>query len=162
MAGGDRKLRAICIAFALSITVLLTGCGASDSGNKHTDISGEAQSKEAATETDPFANIPSVDIADLGEAISGMSSLIKQLKQAVEADQADEAKELAAQMAGLWNAMKEEVRANDATKHQLLHDDLSLLIKETKASKWNKELIVQLDYKLYQSFRDMKQELQNQ
>ncbi|WP_169083783.1 hypothetical protein [Paenibacillus sp. PL91] len=156
---GIGKPLVLLLACVISVMFIVTGCGGSDGGGQSTKSGEKAQSGEADVKGDPFASIASAEIADTETGFSEMSRLIKELKQAVEADQTEEAKKLAEQMAGIWNAIKGEIEAFNASKHQLLQEDLGQLIEETKASKWNKELLIQLDYKLYQSFRDMKQEL---
>lgn len=159
---GNGKRSCLLLAYALCLIVVLTGCGASGSEEGEQTQGNNVQSSEAVDQSDPFANIAPTKIADTQTGISDMSSLIKSLKQAVEADQTDEAKEYAGQMAGLWNALKPAIETADAAKQQMLQEDLGRLIQAAKAAKWDKELIIQLDYKLYQSFRDIKQKMQVQ
>ncbi|CAM4310374.1 hypothetical protein FHS16_000713 [Paenibacillus endophyticus] len=156
---GTGKRSYLLLAYALCLIVTLAGCGTAGS---ETEANPKEQMAEAAGNSDPFADADPVAIPDTESGISDMSGLIKSLKQAVEADQTDEAKAFAQQMAGLWVAMKPDVQAADSARTQRLQEDLRQLIQAVQASKWDKELIIQLDYKLYQSFRDLKLEQQDQ
>lgn len=157
----ERRL-SLQLACVMCFILIFSGCSSSESGSTAGSNGNKADSSETVELSDPFANIPLADITDTQTGISDMSSLIKSLKQAVEADETAEAKALVEQMAGLWNAIKADIEAVDEVKFQALQDDLGKLIQATKASKWDKEPLIQLDYKLYQSFRDLKQELQGQ
>lgn len=156
------KRSSIMLTSVMCIMFLLIGCGSSTEGSAAGDKGNGAQNNETSPKSDPFANVAPAEIVDTQTGISDMSGLIKSLKQAIEGDQVEEAKQFAQQMAGLWNALKADIEAADAAKSQTMQDELSQLIQATNESKWNKEFLIELDYKLYQSFRDLKQQMQSQ
>ncbi|WP_337098075.1 hypothetical protein [Paenibacillus sp. YIM B09110] len=149
---GCGKKRLSLVLLAACLLLLLAGCGAA---------SANEVSRTETEQNDPFANIVPAEIADTRSGVSDMSALVKDYKQAVESDQADVAKSLADQIAGLWKAIQAEAQKVDPELYALIQNDMGQLLAETKVDDWNKDLLIDLDYKLYQSIRDLKQKLQD-
>lgn len=131
--------------------LVLSGCGSSLNNNI---VSSETSNHKDSAST--FSQIAPAEISNVSEALEEMSNKIKQFKQVVEADQLEEAKLLVNELVGLWNAVQPDLISKDAELSGTLQEDLEALYKETENQVWNKELLIQLDYKLYQGMRDMK------
>lgn len=128
---------------------VLGGCGSAIDNH-------DVDSKISDPKDDTFSQIAAAEISGVSEGLEEMTSKIKQFKQVVEADQHEEAKVLADELAALWHAVQQDIKSQDAERGEALQEDLEALYKETQNEAWDKELLIQLDYKLYQSLRDMK------
>lgn len=145
----------------LLITVLIAGCsGAGNSGGSgnaglHSEEPSNHQEQNLLEKAEP------VPVTNTTDALEEMTGKIKAYKQAVESDQTDEAKGIAGELAGLWNAIQEEIKELDTSMYESLRADLEALLQGTQAEPWDKELLIQLDYKLYQELRDVKLAMEN-
>lgn len=112
---------------------------------------------------DPLAPIPAARIEDLAAAADEMSSLIKSFKIAVESDEKEEAVTQAERMAAIWKALSASPGAASIPPERILQveADLGGLLKAASADEWDRTLLVDLDYSLYQGFREVKQALLN-
>jgi hypothetical protein len=138
---------------------LVSGCGSTNTGS--VKDAGAASVQESKTDIqDPFAGAIQVEVPDLQSGLIKMNTFIKDYKKAVEADQADQAKELAMKMAGVWNAIKSEVSAKASEQHAIVEKSLTELLTNAQAKDPDKDLLIQLNYTLYQQFRDLKQLLE--
>lgn len=149
------------LVFLVLVVLLLSGCGAAASGEKAEQagkaVEGSLTTGEAG---DPFANIAEADVLDTQAALEEMSSLIKLFKIAVESDDKEGALEQAEHLASHWKAVKSEVETVLSASHDQINSDLGQLLTETAASNWDKTLLIDLDYSLYQGVRDVKQAMQ--
>lgn len=145
----------------LLLTLLIAGCnragndGGSGNSGLHSKESPNHQEQHLLDDAEPAS------VSNTAEALDEMTAKIKAYKQAVESDQIDEANGIAQELAGLWNAVQEEIKALDTSMHESLRTDLEALLQGTQAEPWDKELLIQLDYKLYQELRDVKLALEN-
>lgn len=131
--------------------LVLSGCGSSLNNNH---VPSETSNHIDSPST--FSQIAPAEISNVSEALEEMSNKIKRFKQLVESDQLEEARLLVNELVALWNAVQHDLISKDAELSGTLQEDLEALYKETENQAWNKELLIQLDYKLYQGMRDMK------
>lgn len=110
----------------------------------------------------PLDRIPAAQIEDAAAAADEMSSLIKAFKIAVESDGKEEAIASAERMAAIWKAISASPAADAVPpdRIQQVETDLGKVLEAVEAEEWDKTLLVDLDYSLYQGFRDVKQALQ--
>ncbi|MCR2806215.1 hypothetical protein [Paenibacillus soyae] len=149
------------ISLLLFIVLLLTGCGAAESGgqeeaSKH--VAGEAASVESAG--DPLGHIEAAPIDDPAAAAEEMTSLIKTFKAAVESDNRDDAIAQAERMASIWKSLSQGMPEEQSDRLNQMNADLGGLLEAVHAESWDKARLVDLDYSLYQGFRDVKTVLQ--
>jgi len=138
------------------------GCSASGESGKAATTQQGAKQTETAPKGDRLAKAAPAAITDVTTALSDMTSKVKAYKQAIESDQADEAKKLADEIGSLWNAVKPKLPADQAEGQQTIHEDVSALMEETYQEPWDKERLILLDYKIYQSLRDVRQAQEDQ
>ncbi|MEK3884201.1 hypothetical protein [Paenibacillus sp. PL2-23] len=148
------------ISLLLFVVCVLTGCGAADSGaqeqNQH--VAGEASSDESTG--DPLGHIEAAQLDDPAAAAEEMNSLIKSFKIAVESDNKEETVAQAERMASIWKALSAPLPAEQSERVNQMNADLNALLEAVKADSWDKARLVDLDYSLYQGFRDVKAALQ--
>ncbi|REK74583.1 hypothetical protein DX130_12855 [Paenibacillus paeoniae] len=144
------------------VVLLLTGCtaGASE-GKKGSGAVVADDSLQTDSKKDRLALIEAAEIDDVSSAAEEMSSLIKTFKTAVESDDREEAARQAERMAALWKSLSEKAVDAQPEKLQQIEADLVGVLDEVAASDWDKTRLVDLDYSLYQGFRDVKPALQN-
>lgn len=143
----NRSIKApLCILLCI---LVLSGCGSAIDNN---DVDSEISDHKDNT----FSQIAPAEISNVSEGLAEMTNRIKLFKQAVEADQVEDARSLADELAALWNAVQQDLKSKDAEHSDILQGDLEALYRETGNKAWDKELLIQLDYKLYQGLRDMK------
>ncbi|MNZ66578.1 hypothetical protein D3C78_848070 [compost metagenome] len=142
--------RYVCIILcALVSIVLLAGCTPNENS--------ESESNNIHLQGDKLTVIAPSNLGDIPTALEEMQSKVKLYKQAVESDSAEEATKLLGEMAGFMKAVEEELKVKDSAAFEVLHTDLESLITGTLTEPWDKELLIQLDYKLYQGLRDMRE-----
>ncbi|RJE88950.1 hypothetical protein D3P07_13425 [Paenibacillus sp. 1011MAR3C5] len=145
------------------VVFLLTGCGAGASDTKKepgtiaADDGAQTDSKQ-----DRLALIEAAQIDDVPSAAEELSSLIKTFKSAVESDDRDEAVRQAERMAALWKSLGEKAGSAQPEKLQQIASDLGGVLEAVHATEWDKTRLIDLDYSLYQGFRDVKPALTNE
>ncbi|MFD0590749.1 hypothetical protein ACFQZE_22420 [Paenibacillus sp. GCM10027627] len=146
------------LSLMILVVILLTGCASAGSSEKVND-SGKVGKESSASggQGDPFADIAAADVQDKAAALDEMSSLIKTFKQAVESDEREEAIKQAEQLASYWKAVSSDVLAEQPERHEQLNGEIGQLLTGVRAKEWDKTLLVDLDYSLYQGVRDLKQ-----
>lgn len=136
----------------------MAGCAAETpgDGDQTSAKSAEPQAtSDAAGQDDPFARTAPAEITDLATGLSNLSSLVKSFKIAIEAVEREEAEKLAGEMASIWMAVRTEAESKDPQRCEQLHNDLSALLVAVAAKEWDKTLLIDLDYSLYQGYRDL-------
>lgn len=156
------KSCALLLAAMLAIA-LLAGCAADATGGGSTaaGTAGPQAGKEAEGQDDPFASVAPADIPDLITGITQLSDRVKSFKTAIEADDREEAEKLAGEMAAIWAAARVEAEGKEPERSGQLHKDLSALLVEVAQEEWDKTLLIDLDYSLYQGYRDLKQAVES-
>lgn len=142
----------ICLLFSLS------ACSSS-SGQAGDVRPSAASNNETSKGQEVLDQIQAAEISDLPTGMTEIIEAVKAYKQAVESDSKEEAAKLAEEMVGLWKAVEEQLKATDQKLHQELAAALTSLLEHTSSESWDRELLIQLDYKLYQGLRDMKQKI---
>lgn len=156
------RLRRYGIGVLVSLSVLLSLMACSSSSDKP---AGQGYNAVAAMESshseESWDAIEPIEIKDLPTGAAAMIQAVKDYKQAVESEEQESAAALAREIVGLWKAMEAKVKTMDRVLHQELTSDIVLLLAETSTKPWDRDRLIQLDYKLYQSFRDVKQKIQH-
>ncbi|MFF2885279.1 hypothetical protein [Paenibacillus sp. NPDC057967] len=158
--GGCGTIRYIMLM--MLVVFLLTGCSAGASDTK-TEPGAVVADGGAQTDSkqDRLALIEAAQIDDVLLAAEELSGLIKTFKSAVESDDRDEAVRQAERMAALWKSLSEKAASAQPEKLQQIEADLGGVLEEVAASEWDKTRLIDLDYSLYQGFRDVKPALTN-
>ncbi|WP_139829216.1 hypothetical protein [Paenibacillus aquistagni] len=156
------RLRRYGVGALVSLSVLLSLMACSSSSDKP---AGQGYNAVAAIESshseESWDAIEPIEIKDLQTGAAAMIQAVKDYKQAVESEDQESAAALAREIVGLWKAMEAKVKTMDRVLHQELTSDIVLLLAETSTKPWDRDRLIQLDYKLYQSFRDVKQKIQH-
>ncbi|MBW7474911.1 hypothetical protein K0T92_09155 [Paenibacillus oenotherae] len=148
------------ITLALIIVLLVAGCssGSGNTGGNKAGSEGGAEGERQTAVIEP----KKVEVADLRDGVKMMSSLTKDFKQAVEADDEKQRKELVAQIAGVWEAIKADLKVQSADTYPTVEGEMAEFLDSASGDKIDKELVIQQDYKLYQRFRDLGKALEQQ
>lgn len=151
-----------CVSLMMLVVLLLAGCSAGASEGK-TETGAVVANDRMQTDSkkDRLALIEAAQIDDVSSAAEEMSSLIKTFKTAVESDDRDEAILQAERMAALWKALSGKTGSAQPEKLRQIESDLGGVLDAIAASEWDKTRLVDLDYSLYQGFRDVKPALTN-
>ncbi|MWC29961.1 hypothetical protein [Paenibacillus sp. MMS18-CY102] len=144
-------------AVALAVALLLNGCGSSGGGSETASIAGQA--KKEGTEASTIAPAK-VEVADYPTGVSELRDLTKQFKQAVESGNDEEPKRIAAEIAGVWEAVKQEAQSKNAELYPQLEQDLASFLGLFSSEKLDNETAIQQAYQLYQRFRDLSKALE--
>lgn len=150
------------IVLMMLVILLLTGCGASASDTKTEPGKVVADNGEKTDgKQDRLALIEAAQIDDVPSAAEELTSLIKTFKTAVESDDRDEAVRQAERMAALWKSLSENAGSVQPEKVEQIENDLGGVLEAVAAKEWDKTRLIDLDYSLYQGFRDVKSALTN-
>ncbi|MBB3111704.1 putative protein kinase ArgK-like GTPase of G3E family [Paenibacillus phyllosphaerae] len=132
------------------------GAGNGDSGSGNS-VSANVSQTSSEVQQDPWSGVTPATISDTKSGIESLQSAVKEFKQAVEAEQTEEIKKLAAEMAGVWVAMQADVKSANGSLHETIDGELQRLMAEVASDKRSKDVLIELDYSLYQHLRDLKQ-----
>ncbi|MBA9088250.1 uncharacterized lipoprotein YehR (DUF1307 family) [Fontibacillus solani] len=154
---GVLKLYGYNILCALVFIVLLAGCTPNEKSEFSINAEQGVESNNIDSHRDKLTVIAPADLGDIPTALEEMQSKVKLYKQAVESDSVQEATKLVGELAGFMKAVEEELKVKDSAAFEILHTDLESLITGTLTEPWDKDLLIQLDYKLYQGLRDMRE-----
>ncbi|MFC5700113.1 hypothetical protein ACFPVX_02355 [Cohnella faecalis] len=150
--------RASVSAMLLLIAALLVGCSSED-GNKAETAS---KAGESAAKADPFADAPSVEVADLQSGLALLNDMVKSFKQSVESDDAGSLTELTGQMSGVWVKIGTEVKSGNPQLFESVNDLLAKLAEQARSDKPDRDALIEQSYSLYQQIRDARKQLQVQ
>lgn len=135
---------------AVGAMILLGGCGMSSASLK--------ESSATVQESDHrghLSEVPPASIVNVTSGLADMTSKIKLYKQAIESDDVDAAKQLVDDIASLWIAIDPKLDDPDDTTYSGIEDDVAAILGGTSVEPWDKEMLIQLAYKLYQALRDV-------
>lgn len=143
------------IALAVFLVLAMVGCSSSteSAGGGGSEAGGKEARQAAAIEP------KKVEVADLPTGIAMLSSLTKDFKQAVEADDEVQRKELVAEIAGVWEAIKADLEAQNGDAYPAVAQEMTAFLESAGGDAIDRELVIQQDYQLYQRFRDLAKEL---
>ncbi|QMV42373.1 hypothetical protein [Cohnella cholangitidis] len=91
----------------------------------------------------------------LKKSIEGIRGLVKDLKQHAENEDAEKMKEVSSQIVQDWEAMKADVDASFPDMTDFLQEKIVKLNELQAAETIDSQAMLQLDYELYQSFRQL-------
>lgn len=94
-----------------------------------------------------------------GEIVAEMRSLAKDLKQQAEDKDTAQIKTSAGQMAEGWDSVKSDIQALAPEMYTFLDDKLTKLAELASSEEIDMEAILQLDYQIYQGFRQLSDHL---
>ncbi|MDG0809776.1 hypothetical protein [Cohnella rhizosphaerae] len=94
-------------------------------------------------------------IAKLKSEIETIRSLVKELKQQTENGDAEKIKACADQIAQAWETMKDKVNAAYPDMTDFLQKKIDSLNALQTSDPFDSEAMLQLDYELYQAFRQL-------
>lgn len=97
--------------------------------------------------------------AEMEKAVKEIRSLAKDLKQKAENGNTEEVKAIAGQIIQAWDAVKSDIKAGVADMYTFLDEKITLLAEQTKAEEIDMEAVIQIDYQLYQGFRQLAERL---
>lgn len=152
-----RSISAMMIA--LSILALASGCNTSAESQTASGSGAPSAASTAMAGQDPFAAIEEIPVSDTLDGLSKINSLIKTFKQAVESDDTEVSHRTAVELVGIWKAIEVELKAADPRKFENIPGELSALVEKAGSEK-NKDELVDISYRLYQTFRDLKKEME--
>lgn len=135
----------------------MSGCGTAESGGpKEVDKPVAEEALSAESSGDPLDQIEAAQIDDPAAAAKEMTSLIKTFKDAVESDNKEEAIAQAVRMASIWKSLSTDMPQEQSKRLNQMNADLRGLLEAVHAENWDKAKLVDLDYSLYQGFREVK------
>lgn len=109
-------------------------------------------------ETDAPA-VKNTDKAEIEKAVKEIRSLAKDLKQKAEDGDTQEVKVFAGQINKAWDAVKPDIKASVADMYTFLDEKITLLAEQTDAEEIDLEAVIQIDYQIYQGFRQLAEKL---
>jgi len=95
------------------------------------------------------------EVERLKKSIEEIRGLVKDLKQHAENDDAEKMKEVSSQIVQDWDAMKADVDASFPDMTDFLQEKIVKLNELQSAETIDSQAMLQLDYELYQSFRQL-------
>jgi DNA polymerase III gamma/tau subunit len=95
------------------------------------------------------------EVERLKKAIEDIRGLVKDLKQHAENDDAEKMKEVSSQIVQDWDAMKADVDASYPDMTDFLQEKIVKLNELLTAETIDSQAMLQLDYELYQAFRQL-------
>lgn len=125
-----------------------TSASAGSAGGSETSGTGTAA---AASPLLTFEDVAPAPLDDLQQSLEAMNGLIKAYKQAVESESDDLAAK-AAEMAALWKSIRGGAEAVPQT--EAIERLLTLILELSQAETPERDTLIQLDYELYQKFRE--------
>ncbi|MBW5447968.1 hypothetical protein GE107_18085 [Cohnella sp. CFH 77786] len=93
------------------------------------------------------------------EAVAGLKSLAKDLKQKAEDQDAAQVQSIAGEMAKNWDSVKPDVQTLAPDMVSFLGEKMAKLAELTGSDKIDMDALLQLDYQLYQGFRQLSDQL---
>ncbi|QJC50327.1 hypothetical protein HGI30_01040 [Paenibacillus albicereus] len=165
---GCATARAAALAALLAIALLLGGCsagtgapsgsGRAEGGEDAAAAAAKADAAASGTEADAagWSGIEPLPAADAAEGLQLSRDAVKELKQAAEAGDEAESRELTVRLAGLWLTIEPDLKELDAAKAEAARADLGRLLKPDAAEP---ESPVDVSYRLYQTYRDLQEQL---
>ncbi|CAM4006887.1 hypothetical protein L1N85_09535 [Paenibacillus alkaliterrae] len=97
--------------------------------------------------------------AGMEKAVKEIRSLAKDLKQKAENGDTEEVKAIAGQIIQAWDAVKSDIKAGVADMYTFLDEKITNLAEQTKAEEIDMEAVIQIDYQIYQGFRQLAEKL---
>jgi hypothetical protein len=97
--------------------------------------------------------------AAMEESVKKIRTLAKDLKQKAEAGDADGVKTTAAQTLQSWNSVKNDIKSAAADMYPFLDERMTKLAEQIKAEELDMEAVIQIDYQIYQGFRQLAEKL---
>lgn len=97
--------------------------------------------------------------AEMETAVKEIRSLAKDLKQAAENGNTEEIKAIAGQIIQAWDALKSDIKSDVPDMYTFLDEKITVLAEQTNASEIDMEAVIQIDYQLYQGFRQLAEKL---
>jgi hypothetical protein len=91
----------------------------------------------------------------LKKPVEQIRSLVKELKQHAENEDAEKIKDISAQIVQGWADMKGDVNASYPEMTEFLQEKIDSLNELHSAESLDSEALLQLDYELYQAFRQL-------
>ncbi len=92
-------------------------------------------------------------------AITEIRTLAIELKQQAKAEEAAQIKTTAGQMISGWDNVKSDIKTMVPEMYTFLDEKLTLLAEQTSSEEIDMEAIIQLDYQIYQGFRQLSEKL---
>ncbi|MFB9325770.1 hypothetical protein ACFFSY_07505 [Paenibacillus aurantiacus] len=156
------RLRGAALVLLAASATLLSACAGETStpagtrsGSESAAISESKAGDERAQANSPKVEAAPVEVADTLDGVKQLGSLTKDFKQAIEAGDDAKWRELSGQIAGVWEAIKDDVQAKGSDIYPELEQKVDEFLASAAASKADKDLLIQQDYELYQQFRDL-------
>jgi hypothetical protein len=97
--------------------------------------------------------------AEMEKAVKEIRSLAKDLKQKAENGDTEEVKAISSQIIQAWDALKSDVKSDVPDMYTFLDEKITMLAEQTKAEEIDMEAVIQIDYQLYQGFRQLAEKL---
>lgn len=103
--------------------------------------------------------VKDTDKAGIEKAVKEIRSLAKDLKQQAEGGDTAEVKAIAGQIIQAWDAVKSDIKASAADMYPFLDEKITKLAEQTNAEEIDLEAVIQIDYQIYQGFRQLAEKL---
>ncbi|MGM0884105.1 MAG: hypothetical protein ACQEXQ_24095 [Bacillota bacterium] len=97
--------------------------------------------------------------AEMETAVKEIRSLAKDLKQKAENGETEEVKAIAGQIIKAWDALKSDIKSDVPDMYTFLGEKITVLAEQTNAAEIDMEAVIQIDYQLYQGFRQLAEKL---
>ncbi|QYR19449.1 hypothetical protein KZ483_16140 [Paenibacillus sp. sptzw28] len=93
------------------------------------------------------------------ESVKNIRTLAKDLKQKAEAGDAEGVKMTAAQTLQSWDNVKNDIKSAAADMYSFLDEKMTKLAEQIKAEEIDMEAVIQIDYQIYQGFRQLAEKM---
>lgn len=97
--------------------------------------------------------------AEMEKAVKEIRSLAKDLKQKAEGGETEQVKAIAGQIIQAWDDVKSDIKAGVPDMYPFLDEKITKLAELTNAEEIDMEAVLQIDYQLYQGFRQLAEKL---
>lgn len=97
--------------------------------------------------------------AGMVKAVKEIRSLAKDLKQKAEDGDAEAVKAISGQIIQAWDALKSDIKSDVPDMYTFLDEKIKVLAEQTNAAEIDMEAVIQIDYQLYQGFRQLAEKL---
>lgn len=98
-------------------------------------------------------------IAEMEKAVKEIRSLAKDLKQKAEDGDTEAVKAISGQIIQAWDALKSDIKSNVPDMYTFLDEKIAVLAEQTNVEEIDMEAVIQIDYQLYQGFRQLAEKL---
>lgn len=98
---------------------------------------------------------PDSEAKDLLKAIMTMRTLTKDFKQKAESKDIAQVKDISEQLTQIWVETSVNIKEKYPDMYPTLNDKLTILAEKTNAAEIDLKEVIQIDYQLYQSFRQL-------